>query len=104
MWKEIRPISEKERNESPLQYYTGLRVRTSPCCQVRQGLIFSTRMMLEKREQLRNAIGDMSFSEYKGFAKKLGATHLLISKSPSVRFKEKNILVENSYFAVVPID
>jgi len=99
-WDAVLPELDLTREREPIYFYTGW----SPKETHNNWLTPSVRVMCEKRTEMVAAIDRMSPSEVLGFAKKLGGTHLFISKGQNFPLPFENIILENDFFAVVPVD
>jgi hypothetical protein len=84
--------------DNPMMYYTG--VRTDPNLSVGVSGIWS--IYINKINEFINYVESMSFEHYLDFARRAGASYIIISRDPG-RGTFPTGIVENEYFVVMAI-
>jgi len=98
-WRDLMGTAKRLKREDPLAYYVGISFRPSFHFLETTTL---NRAYYDKINQLRNYTGALNFDEFMQYAKRLGASHIIVSHDKGV-VVPPNPLISNEYFSVYEI-
>lgn len=98
-WKDLEDKSERMKNEDSLAYYVGVSFRPAFHFLASTAL---NKIFYDKLAQLRNYTTGLNFGEYMAYAKRLGASYLIVSHDKGAILPSKP-LIKNEYFSVYKI-
>jgi len=103
VWPDITATLATERASRPLEYYTGIRLQLRPCCRLALGPTTPARVLGENWDRLAQFVSTATPLEFAAYARRLGGTHVFVSKRPSDVAPWGPAIVESEHFLVLPI-
>jgi hypothetical protein len=104
LWQDgIRQLRDS-REKDAFAYFTGVQVRLDSTPAIRFRFAGPAEVWIAKRRQLIRFVDESTPTQFAEYARRLGATHLIVSRDAGMKVPWPSIVAETKHFALVRLD
>lgn len=100
LWKDIQKESMDYKKSDKLLFYTGISLY--PSLRISNSTPLWD-ILTNKTNRMEKYMNSLNLDGFIGYARKIGATHVIVSKDPGIEIAGYPVILGNAYFSVIKI-